>query len=142
MTNISWSKDNQAMNFGCEKHFPWKIIHKIKWRNYSQTLFQKIKIKHISRRTVQNFKHFAFIAWKAINYQNILILSCRPLAFNSYKTFSKNKKRSGTSGHVSFLLLYSIIWQNVIAWSPFLHGILVNTCIQDKKDENENRHFS
>ena len=29
-------------------------------------------------------------------YRNILKLSCRPLAFTSYKAFLKNKKRSGT----------------------------------------------
>ena len=34
-------------------------------------------------------------------YQNILKLSCRPLAFNSYKAFLKYKKRSGTSLPVS-----------------------------------------
>ena len=36
------------------------------------------------------------------DYGNILKLSSRPLAFTSYKAFSKNKKRSGTSLPASF----------------------------------------
>ena len=31
------------------------------------------------------------------DYRNIMKLSCKPLAFASYKAFLKNKKKSGTS---------------------------------------------
>ena len=41
LPNISTSKGNQT-----------KIMHKMWWRNYSQTLFQKIKIEHFSGLTV------------------------------------------------------------------------------------------
>ena len=40
---------------------------------------------------------FIFIACQVQGYRNILKLSCRPLAFTSFKAFLKNKKRSGTS---------------------------------------------
>ena len=38
-----------------------------------------------------------FIAYKVKDYQNILKLICRALAFTTYKAFLKNKKRPGTS---------------------------------------------
>ena len=47
LTNISRSKGNQKMKFGqliehtIGKCFSWKIIHKMWWRNYSQTLSKK-----------------------------------------------------------------------------------------------------
>ena len=47
-----------------------------------------------------------FIVCQIEDYQNILKLSCIPLAFNSYKAFSKNKKRSGTSLPASFSALF------------------------------------
>ena len=40
--------------------------------------------------------HFVFIVDQVECYQNLLKLCCRPLAFTSYETFFKNKKRSGT----------------------------------------------
>ena len=43
-------------------------------------------------------------------YRNILKLSCRPLAFNSYKAFSKNKKRSGASLSTSFCAWFWAIY--------------------------------
>ena len=43
LINISRSKGNQTMKFGqlkeYKKYFSWKIILKMCWRNYSQTLF-------------------------------------------------------------------------------------------------------
>ena len=36
------------------------------------------------------------------DYQDILKLSCKPLAFASYKVFLKHEKRSGTILSVSF----------------------------------------
>ena len=40
---------------------------------------------------------FIFVVCQVEDYQNILKISCRQLAFTSYKSFLKNKKRSGTS---------------------------------------------
>ena len=51
----------------------------------------------------QNFYiQFVFIVCQDEGYQNILTLSCRPLAFTSYRAFLKNKKRSRTSLPASF----------------------------------------
>ena len=72
------------------------------WRNFSQTLFQKIKIGHTSELIVLNSIQFIFIVYQIGDYQNKLKLSSRPLAFASYKTFLKNKKSFGTSLLVSF----------------------------------------
>ena len=36
---------------------------------------------------------FVFIACQVESFRNVLKLSCRPLAFTSYKAFLKNKKR-------------------------------------------------
>ena len=71
-------------------------------RNYSKTVFNKIKVVQMSGSVVNNFIHFVFIAGQVGDYQNILKLSCRPLAFTSYIAYFKNKKRSGTSLPVSF----------------------------------------
>ena len=58
------------------------------------------------------------------DYQNILKLRYRPLAFTSNKACLKNRKRSGTSLSTSFsvwflkkkfFMLYSINWPNFIA---------------------------
>ena len=67
-------------------------------RSYSK----KIKIEYISGSIVSNFIQFVLIVYQVEDYCNILKLSCRPLAFILYKTFVKNKKRSGTSFPASF----------------------------------------
>ena len=60
--------DNQTMKFGqlmeCNmgKIFLKKIMQKMWWRNYSQTLFWKIKIEHISWSIVQSLLHDNLIA--------------------------------------------------------------------------------
>ena len=59
--------------------------------------FLKDKIKHISGLIVSSFILFVFIVCQVEGYQNILKLSSRRLAFNSYKAHLKNKKWSGTS---------------------------------------------
>ena len=51
----------------------------------------KLKIEHISGSTVSSFVQFVFIASQANSHRNILKLSCRPLAFISYKFFEKTK---------------------------------------------------
>ena len=45
---------------------------------------------------------FVSIVCQADDYQNILKLSCRSLAFTLFMDFFKNKERSGTSVPVSF----------------------------------------
>ena len=65
LSNISRSKSDQTMKFGQlieynMKHFSWKIMHKIWWKNYSQTLFQKIKIEHISELIVYKVLYSLF----------------------------------------------------------------------------------
>ena len=106
------------------------------WKNHAQNVrkklvpdrFLKNKIEHSYGSIVSSFIKFV-ILWQVEGYRNILKLSCGPLAFNSYQTFLKNKKRSGTSLLASFsayflrklfLLLYSFIWQNFIVWLPLL----------------------
>ena len=82
---------------------------------------------------------FVFIVRQAGDYRNILKLSCRPLAFSSYKAFlKKNKKRSRLlfMSHIlhelwrkRFLLLYCVTWPSFIACLPLLREILGNMCI-------------
>ena len=43
-----------------------------------------------------------YILYQVEDYRKRLKLSCRPLAFTSYKAFSKNKRRSGISLPISF----------------------------------------
>ena len=71
-------------------------------RNYSQTLFQKFKIEHISRSIVSSFMLFVFIVCQVEGYRNILNLACSPLAFTSNKAFLKSKRRCETSLPASF----------------------------------------
>ena len=59
-------------------------------------LFSKILKSSISLDTKKLYTVF-FLVWKVEGFRNMLKLSCRPLAFTSYKAFLKNKKRSGTS---------------------------------------------
>ena len=59
-------------------------------------------MEHISGLIVQSFIQLAFIVYQVEGYSNILKLSCRPVAFASYRAFLKNKKRIGTSLLASF----------------------------------------
>ena len=66
-----------------EKKVSWKIIYKMWWRNYSQILLWKTEIEYTYG---SKFLHnFVFIVSKVEDYRKILKLSCRPLAFTSYK---------------------------------------------------------
>ena len=53
---------------------------------------KKIKIKHISESVYYSFIQLVFIVCQVDDYQNILKLSCRPLAFTTYKAFLKKQK--------------------------------------------------
>ena len=75
------------------------------WRNYSQILFPDpfLKSQNCAYFLINSlsFIQFVFIVCQDDGYRNIFKLSRRPLAFTSYKTFLKNKTRSGTSLHAS-----------------------------------------
>ena len=70
-----------------------------------EKLFPDLSLKFllISGSIVHSFTQFVFIVCQVEGYQNILKLSHRPLAFASYKAFSKNKKGSETSLSSHFL---------------------------------------
>ena len=115
-----------------------KIIHKMWWRNYSQTLFFKIKIERISESTVCIFIRFILLHLQVNEYQNILKLRCWSLTFTHYKSFLKNKKRSGTSLRLNFQMIFEEMYSSCVLTNwPFLlsgclylplHGILGNMC--------------
>ena len=137
--SISRSKGNQTMKFGKltekhKKHFSWKIMHRMRWRNYSQTLFWRKKIEH------KSFIQFVFLHAKL---RNIRKLSYRLLAVTLYLAFSflKKQKTNKDLELVSlphylynfwkkniFILLYSIRWPSFIVWLPLLREILGNVC--------------
>ena len=75
------------------------------------------------------------MVYQVEDYQNILKLSCRALAFKSYKAFLKNKtSRTSFLSHFlhdfwrKYFLLYSITWLNFIGWLPLLCEILSDMC--------------
>ena len=79
--------------------------------------FLKNQIEHISESISISLMQFVYIVFQVERYQNILKLSCRPLAFTSYKAFLKNKKRSRTSLPASF---YYILLTDQISLSGCL----------------------
>ena len=95
-------KFGQLIEYNIKNIFSWKIIQRMWWRNYFQTLFWKIKIGHISGSIVYSFTQFMFIICQVEGYQNILKLSRKPLACTSYYIFLRNDKRSRTSLPASF----------------------------------------
>ena len=66
-------------------------------------------------------------------YRNILKPSCRPLAFDSYKAFLKDKKESGSLPATFlhdfwrriFLFLNSVNWASFIAWLSLLRKMCI-----------------
>ena len=105
MTNISRRKGNQAMIFDqlIERNMRIFFYEKPYTKcdgDYSQTVFWKIKIEHISGSILYSFIQLVIMVCQVEDYQNILKLSCRPLAFTTFKAFFE--KRSGTSPSVSF----------------------------------------
>ena len=83
----------------------------------------------------ESFKQLVFMVCQVEDYQNILKLSCRPLAFISYKVFLNNK-RSGASLPASFSTwLFEgkyfssyILLPDFFVWLPLLREILRNIC--------------
>ena len=79
---------------------------------------------------------FIFIVCQVEVYRNILKLSCRRLAFNSFKFFLKGGLELISLAHFLydfwrkiFILLSAITWPDFIAWLPLLHEILGNISI-------------
>ena len=107
LTNASRSKDNQAMKFGqlieynIRNIFLENDIQSV-GRNYSRPFSKKSKLSISLNELSKVLYSLPLLYVKLRTIQNILKLSWRPLAFNSYNAFLKNKKWSGTSLPVSF----------------------------------------
>ena len=105
MHNIPRSQGNQAIEFSqLIQHNTRDIFIKKSYTNYvGDTIprpFSKKAKLSISLDQYSQVSYSLFL-WYAKDNQNTLKLSCRLLAFTSYKTFLKNK-RSGTRLPVSF----------------------------------------
>ena len=126
------------LNLDWKMHFP--AIYSMQnfdtfWLSGPPMVFIRAKLSIV--KFYMNFSRYNFK--KLIRtLQSILKLSCRPLALVSYKTFVKNKERSGTCLSISFsawfwkkilLLLYSVTWPNLISLLPLPLERLVNMCI-------------
>ena len=81
---------------------------------------------------------FVLIVCQVEGYQNIPKLSYTPLAFTSYKAFSKKKRGLELVSlphfvyefwRKVFIYLYSINQPNFVAWLSLLPEILENMCI-------------
>ena len=79
--NISRSKGKQAMKFNQVVEY------------YMRNIFLEKGYTKCCGKTIRR---------PSYKYRKILKLSCRPLAFNSYKASSKTKKRAETSLPASF----------------------------------------
>ena len=69
---------------------------------------------------------FVFIVCQVEDYQNILKLSCKPIAFSSYKAFLK-RKEIGTSLLITFsaLIYEEKYFRQIIAYQILLSGSCV-----------------
>ena len=93
LSNTSRSKGNQIVKFGQLIECNMRNIS-FKKKNHTQNLLVKI--------FSDPFLWISNLSCQVEFYWNMLKLSCKPLAFTSYKAFYKNKKRSGTSLLASF----------------------------------------
>ena len=97
LPNFLRNKDNQTMKFGqlteygIRKIFVEKSYPKCGRETSSKPFSEKVKL------SISLDKYF-----KVLYSLFSLKLSCRPLAFTSYKAFLTNKKRSRTSLPASF----------------------------------------
>ena len=144
LPNISKSKGNQTVKFGELKQYNMRNIFLEKsYSKYGEEtilrlVFKKVKIEHISGSIFESFIQFVFIVCQVEGFRNILKLSCRAIAFTSYKAFFKETKRGLEILFLShflyelwrklFLLLHCINWPNFIVWLPLLPEILDNMC--------------
>ena len=75
-------------------------------KNHTQNLVEKVFPDLILK--YQNWAmQFLLLKCQVVGNQNILKLSCKPLAFTFYKAFLKNEKRPRTSLHASFCEWFS-----------------------------------
>ena len=121
LPNILRSKGNQVIKFGqlieCNmaNNNSSKIIHKICLETIARTFSKKSKL-------TRSLKFF--IAYQVVEgYRNILQLTCRPLAFTSYKAFLNSRKRSGLSSLAHFCMILKKTIYLII------HQILLLCCI-------------
>ena len=128
----------QLIGYDTSNIFLEKSYTKFGGKTIPRHFLKKIKIQCISRSLIWSFVKFVFIAGQVKDFQNVLKLCCRPLAFTSYKVFYKNKRSLELISQPYFLhgfwkrtfhLLYSIMWPNVTIWLPLLHEIFCNTWI-------------
>ena len=105
LPNISKSKDNQTMKF---RQLIEHIIRNIFIEKSCTKMVNKqfpdsfLKNQNWTYLWINSFIQFVFTVCQVEGYWNQLKLSCRPLAFTSFKAFLKNKKKFGTSLRVSF----------------------------------------
>ena len=135
LTNISRSKDNQAMKFG------QLIVHNLRnisvEKSYTKCdgetipwpFIKKSKLS-ISLDQYSSFIYFIFIVCQVEDYQKGLKLSCISLAFASNKAFSKIIC-------IIFCMIFeekyfsccSFTWPIFNVWLRLLRAILANMCI-------------
>ena len=75
---------------GNPKALFWKSIHKMFWKNWSQTLFWKIKIGLISWSTVSIFTQFIFIVFWSWRLPKYIVTKVLTTCFNRI-SFSKKQ---------------------------------------------------
>ena len=119
------------------KHFSWKI----QTQNVVEKLFPDPFLKYRGwayRWISRSFMQFVPVVCQVEGYRNMLKLSCRSLAFTSYKASLKNKKCLELvflprflyeCRRKIFLLLYSINWPNFNIWLSLLCEMFENMCI-------------
>ena len=112
LPEISRSRGNQTMKFGqLIKYNLSSIFLKNMVEKLVSDPFLKIKL-NISLDHQPNVLlcskvlQFGFIVCQVEDYQNILKLSCRPLAFTSYKAFKKQKEVQNQSLCLFFRVIF------------------------------------
>ena len=108
---IIWrSKDNQTKKFCQSIEYSrkyLKMIQKMWWRNYSQTLFDNLRAGHIFGLITYSFVQFVFIVWQVEGYRNILKLSCR--LFSCIRLFRKTKKAWNKPPCLIFCMVFKVM---------------------------------
>ena len=93
LSNISRSKDNQTIKFGQlieynrRNFFLKKNMQKIWGRNYSHTLFSKIKFEHTWGSTVWNFVQFVVNAFPSQRLPKHIETTVQTTCFHCLKLF-------------------------------------------------------
>ena len=90
LPNMSRGKGNQTMKFG-------NLIEYNMTNISLEKSYKKCGGEARSRLLLEKSKLIISIVCQVEDYRNVLKLSCRLLAFTSYKVFLKTKKSSGTS---------------------------------------------